>query len=89
MPGFKKNIVTVSLIHISYFSFEWIQKQQISIGWLNVCIGHSPPCFQMCSKETREAPGTGDQAPNTVAAPARFENKPTFRQSYAKPELVK
>ncbi|XP_076020368.1 protein PRRC2B isoform X3 [Genypterus blacodes] len=45
------------------------------------------PAF-MCSKDTREAPGTAEQAPNTVAAPARFENKPAFRQGYAKPELV-
>ncbi|TMS08249.1 Protein PRRC2B [Larimichthys crocea] len=45
------------------------------------------PAF-MCSKETREAPGT-DHVPTTVAAPARFESKPAFRQSYAKPELVK
>ncbi|XP_040914533.1 protein PRRC2B isoform X3 [Toxotes jaculatrix] len=44
------------------------------------------PAF-MCSKETREAPGT-EHAPTTVAAPARFDSKPTFRQSYAKPELV-
>ncbi|XP_059213696.1 LOW QUALITY PROTEIN: protein PRRC2B [Centropristis striata] len=42
------------------------------------------PAF-MCSKETREAP---DHVPTTVAAPARFDSKPTFRQSYAKPELV-
>lgn len=42
----------------------------------------------MCSKDTREAPGT-DHVPTTIAAPARFESKPTFRQSYAKPELVK
>uniref|UniRef100_A0A3Q0SSR0 Proline rich coiled-coil 2B n=1 Tax=Amphilophus citrinellus TaxID=61819 RepID=A0A3Q0SSR0_AMPCI len=44
------------------------------------------PAF-MCSKETREATGT-DQVSTTVAAPARFDSKPTFRQSYAKPELV-
>ncbi|XP_031715947.1 protein PRRC2B isoform X3 [Anarrhichthys ocellatus] len=44
------------------------------------------PAF-MCSKDTREAPGT-DHVPATVAAPARFESKPTFRQSYAKPEVV-
>uniref|UniRef100_A0A3B4FNI0 Proline rich coiled-coil 2B n=1 Tax=Pundamilia nyererei TaxID=303518 RepID=A0A3B4FNI0_9CICH len=44
------------------------------------------PAF-MCSKETREATGT-DHVPTTVAAPARFDSKPTFRQSYAKPELV-
>uniref|UniRef100_A0A3Q1GQT6 Proline rich coiled-coil 2B n=1 Tax=Acanthochromis polyacanthus TaxID=80966 RepID=A0A3Q1GQT6_9TELE len=44
------------------------------------------PAF-MCSKETREAPGT-DPVPTTVAAPARFDSKPTLRQSYAKPELV-
>uniref|UniRef100_A0A3B4UFR1 Proline rich coiled-coil 2B n=1 Tax=Seriola dumerili TaxID=41447 RepID=A0A3B4UFR1_SERDU len=44
------------------------------------------PAF-MCSKETREAPGT-EHVPTTVAAPARFDSKPTFRQSYAKPELV-
>lgn len=45
-------------------------------------------CVQMCSKETREAPGT-EHVPTTVAAPARFDSKPAFRQSYAKPELVK
>ncbi|XP_058472607.1 protein PRRC2B isoform X7 [Solea solea] len=44
------------------------------------------PAF-MCSKETREAPGT-EHAPTTIAAPARYDSKPTFRQSYAKPELV-
>ncbi|XP_039909222.1 protein PRRC2B isoform X3 [Simochromis diagramma] len=44
------------------------------------------PAF-MCSKETREVTGT-DHVPTTVAAPARFDSKPTFRQSYAKPELV-
>ncbi|XP_041825559.1 protein PRRC2B isoform X2 [Melanotaenia boesemani] len=44
------------------------------------------PAF-MCSKETREATGT-DHVPTTVAAPARFESKPTFRQNYAKPELA-
>uniref|UniRef100_A0A3Q3KKD2 BAT2 N-terminal domain-containing protein n=1 Tax=Monopterus albus TaxID=43700 RepID=A0A3Q3KKD2_MONAL len=44
------------------------------------------PAF-MCSKETRETPGT-EHVPTTVAAPARFDSKPTFRQSYAKPELV-
>uniref|UniRef100_A0A665WRM5 BAT2 N-terminal domain-containing protein n=1 Tax=Echeneis naucrates TaxID=173247 RepID=A0A665WRM5_ECHNA len=45
------------------------------------------PAF-MCSKETREAPGT-EHGPTTVAAPARFESKPTFRQTFAKPDLVK
>ncbi|KAL6096806.1 prrc2b [Pungitius sinensis] len=44
------------------------------------------PAF-MCSKDTREAPGT-DHVPATVAAPARFDSKPTFKQTYAKPELV-
>ncbi|XP_032395776.1 protein PRRC2B isoform X1 [Etheostoma spectabile] len=44
------------------------------------------PAF-MCSKETRETPGT-DHVPTTVAAPARFDSKPTFRQNYAKSELV-
>uniref|UniRef100_A0A665WQA9 BAT2 N-terminal domain-containing protein n=1 Tax=Echeneis naucrates TaxID=173247 RepID=A0A665WQA9_ECHNA len=44
------------------------------------------PAF-MCSKETREAPGT-EHGPTTVAAPARFESKPTFRQTFAKPDLV-
>ncbi|XP_068429563.1 protein PRRC2B isoform X4 [Clinocottus analis] len=44
------------------------------------------PAF-MCSKGTREAPGT-DHVPATVAAPARFDNKPAFRPGYAKPELV-
>ncbi|XP_026209619.1 protein PRRC2B isoform X3 [Anabas testudineus] len=44
------------------------------------------PAF-MCSKETREAPGT-EHVPTTISAPARFESKPTFRQNYAKPELV-
>ncbi|KAM6902843.1 protein PRRC2B [Xenentodon cancila] len=44
------------------------------------------PAF-MCSKETREAIGT-DHVPTTLAAPVRFDSKPTFRQSYAKPELV-
>lgn len=44
------------------------------------------PAF-MCSKETREAPGS-DHTPNTVSAPARFESKPTFRHNYAKSELV-
>lgn len=47
-----------------------------------------PSCFQMCSKETREAPGT-DHGSTTIAAPARFDSKPAFRQSYAKQELVK
>ena len=42
----------------------------------------------MCSKDTREAPGT-EHVPATVAAPVRFDNKPAFRQSFAKPELVK
>ena len=45
-------------------------------------------CFQMCSKDTREATGT-DNVPTTVAAPVRFDSKPTFRQNYSKPELVK
>ncbi|XP_019937541.2 protein PRRC2B isoform X7 [Paralichthys olivaceus] len=44
------------------------------------------PAF-MCSKDTREAPGT-EHVPATVTAPVRFDNKPTFRQSFAKPELV-
>ncbi|XP_061887052.1 protein PRRC2B isoform X3 [Entelurus aequoreus] len=44
------------------------------------------PAF-MCSKETRETPGT-EHVPPTVAAPARFDPKPTFRLSYAKLELV-
>ncbi|XP_060917840.1 protein PRRC2B isoform X4 [Labrus mixtus] len=44
------------------------------------------PAF-MCSKDTREAPGT-ETVPTTVAAPARFESKPTFRQSYPKPDVV-
>ncbi|XP_010775265.1 protein PRRC2B isoform X2 [Notothenia coriiceps] len=44
------------------------------------------PAF-MCTKDTREAPGT-DHVPTTVAAPARFESKPTFRQNFPKPELV-
>uniref|UniRef100_A0A8C6SWH0 BAT2 N-terminal domain-containing protein n=1 Tax=Neogobius melanostomus TaxID=47308 RepID=A0A8C6SWH0_9GOBI len=45
------------------------------------------PAF-MCSKETRETPGS-DHAPNTVSAPTRFETKPTFRHNYAKPEIAK
>lgn len=44
------------------------------------------PAF-MCSKETREAPGS-EQAPNPVSAPVRFESKPAFRHNYVKPELV-
>ncbi|XP_053710096.1 protein PRRC2B isoform X1 [Synchiropus splendidus] len=44
------------------------------------------PAF-MCSKESRETPGP-DPAPAPVTAPARFDSKPAFRQSYAKPELV-
>lgn len=44
--------------------------------------------FQMCSKETREATGP-DNVSTTVAAPARFDSKPTFRQSFVKTELVK
>ncbi|XP_057675451.1 protein PRRC2B isoform X2 [Corythoichthys intestinalis] len=44
------------------------------------------PAF-MCSKETRETSGT-DHVLATVAAPARFDSKPTFRQTCAKPELV-
>ncbi|XP_028273198.1 protein PRRC2B isoform X5 [Parambassis ranga] len=44
------------------------------------------PAF-MCSKETREAPGT-DHVPPTVTAPVRFESKPSFRQSYVKPEVA-
>ncbi|XP_061603957.1 protein PRRC2B isoform X2 [Phyllopteryx taeniolatus] len=44
------------------------------------------PAF-MCSKETRETSGT-DHITATVAAPARFDSKPTFRQTYSKPELV-
>lgn len=44
------------------------------------------PAF-MCSKDTRETPGA-DHGPTTVAAPARFDSKPAFRQGYAKPELV-
>ncbi|XP_077353055.1 protein PRRC2B isoform X2 [Festucalex cinctus] len=44
------------------------------------------PAF-MCSKETRETSGT-DHVPPTIAAPARFDSKPTFRQTYAKPELL-
>ncbi|KAF3701971.1 Protein PRRC2B HLA-B-associated transcript 2-like 1 Proline-rich coiled-coil protein 2B [Channa argus] len=44
------------------------------------------PAF-MCSKETRETPGS-ENAPTIITAPARFDSKPTFRQSFAKPELV-
>ncbi|XP_015798308.3 protein PRRC2B isoform X2 [Nothobranchius furzeri] len=44
------------------------------------------PAF-MCSKETREAAGP-DNVSTAVAAPARFDSKPSFRQTYAKPELV-
>ncbi|XP_017263270.1 protein PRRC2B isoform X3 [Kryptolebias marmoratus] len=44
------------------------------------------PAF-MYSKETREATGP-DNVSTTVAAPARFDSKPTFRQSFTKPELV-
>ncbi|KAM9306687.1 protein PRRC2B isoform 2-T2 [Pholidichthys leucotaenia] len=44
------------------------------------------PAF-MCSKETREATGT-EHGPTAIATPARFDSKPTFRQTYAKPELV-
>lgn len=44
--------------------------------------------FQMCSKETREATGP-DNVSTMVAAPARFDSKPTFRQSFIKTELVK
>ncbi|XP_027880744.1 protein PRRC2B isoform X1 [Xiphophorus couchianus] len=44
------------------------------------------PAF-MCAKETREMP-TADNVTTTAATPARFDNKPTFRPSYAKPELV-
>ncbi|XP_056146590.1 protein PRRC2B isoform X2 [Lampris incognitus] len=45
------------------------------------------PAF-MCSKETREATGTADHVPKTVVAPARFDNRPTFRQSHTNSELV-
>ncbi|MED6249302.1 hypothetical protein ATANTOWER_012158, partial [Ataeniobius toweri] len=44
------------------------------------------PAF-MCAKETRETTAP-DNATTTVATPARFDSKPTFRPSYAKPELV-
>ncbi|XP_037120913.1 protein PRRC2B isoform X1 [Syngnathus acus] len=44
------------------------------------------PAF-MCSKETRETSGT-NHVSTTVAPPARFDSKPTFRPTYAKPELV-
>lgn len=44
--------------------------------------------FQMCAKETRDTPVT-EHASTTVAAPARFDSKPTFRQIHAKPELAK
>ncbi|KAK7896566.1 hypothetical protein WMY93_021891 [Mugilogobius chulae] len=43
------------------------------------------PAF-MCSKETRES--LGSDHVQTVSAPVRFESKPTFRQNFAKPELV-
>lgn len=42
----------------------------------------------MCAKETRDTPVT-EHASTTVAAPARFDSKPTFRQIHAKPELAK
>lgn len=44
------------------------------------------PAF-MCAKETRETTAP-DNVTSTAAAPARFDSKPTFRLSYAKPELV-
>ncbi|XP_028318054.1 protein PRRC2B isoform X3 [Gouania willdenowi] len=44
------------------------------------------PAF-MCSKETREAPGT-EPVHTPVAPAARLDSKSSFRQSYAKPELV-
>ncbi|XP_024918444.1 protein PRRC2B isoform X5 [Cynoglossus semilaevis] len=44
------------------------------------------PAF-MCAKETRDTPVT-EHASTTVAAPARFDSKPTFRQIHAKPELA-
>ncbi|XP_035996117.1 protein PRRC2B isoform X1 [Fundulus heteroclitus] len=44
------------------------------------------PAF-MCAKETRE-PTASDNVTTAAATPARFDSKPTFRPSYAKPELV-
>ncbi|XP_034048241.1 protein PRRC2B isoform X3 [Thalassophryne amazonica] len=45
------------------------------------------PAF-MCSKESHEGQGTTEHVSPTVAAPARFDSKPTLRQTFAKPELV-
>ncbi|XP_024154889.1 protein PRRC2B [Oryzias melastigma] len=44
------------------------------------------PAF-MCSKDTRETSGT-EHVPTTSAAPVRFDSKPAFRQTYAKPEVL-
>ncbi|XP_078811607.1 protein PRRC2B isoform X6 [Oryzias latipes] len=44
------------------------------------------PAF-MCSKETRETSGT-EHVPTTSVPPVRFDSKPAFRQTYAKPELL-
>ncbi|XP_060768832.1 protein PRRC2B isoform X2 [Neoarius graeffei] len=48
------------------------------------------PAF-MCSKETRDGPGSserGSAAASVVAAPMRFDARPTFRPPYPPPEPV-
>lgn len=63
----------------------WTDSQRT---WFTTDAIYSIWHFQMCAKETRETP-TADNVTTTAATPARFDNKPTFRPSYAKPELVK
>lgn len=53
-----------------------MQDSVLTVGFL--AIG-----FQMCPKETCDAPGTAEHTgPVTVVAPVRFDNRPTFRQPY-------
>ncbi|XP_028829649.1 protein PRRC2B isoform X2 [Denticeps clupeoides] len=45
------------------------------------------PAF-MCTKETRDAPGSSEHGPATVVAPARFDARPTFRPPFSAPEPI-
>ena len=82
------DVIVKSIDNLVSLPIKAVDAININIDLMNKWI--SALVFrQMCSKDTREAPGTSDHVPTTVVAPARFDNRPSFRQKFTNPESVK
>lgn len=81
----KMVLLLAAIIPHSLYGVHKTEMAELQLLGVQIFFVH---CFQMCSKEMRETPGA-DHGPTAVAAPARFDSKPAFRQAFAKPEVVK